>query len=163
MPCLKYIMLSSTVNSHTVLLFGVLLFLPTSTNFNPFKNKAVKMIGGGSSLDNPTKFFNKFSTLKLNDLFKLEVAKIVHSHFTGNLPPKISKLFTLTKNISRATRATESSCNNLYVPRYSTTRLQRCIKYQGVTVWNNMPSETQNSSARLFKSKYKNYLRLNYC
>ena len=55
------------------------------------------MIGGGSSLDKPTKFFNKFSILKLNDLFKLEVAKIVHAYFTGNLPPKLSKLFTLTK------------------------------------------------------------------
>ena len=89
------------------------------------------MIGGGSSLDNPTKFFNKFSILQLNDLFKLEVAIIVHAHFTGNLPPKLSKLFSLTKNISsRATRATESSCNNLYIPKYSTTRLQRCIKEQ---------------------------------
>ena len=62
-----------------------------------------------SSLEIPTKFFNKFSKLKLNDLFKMEVAKIVHSHFTNNLPSILSKFFTLTKNISsRATRATES-------------------------------------------------------
>ena len=93
----------------------------------------------------------------------MEIAKIVHSHFTKYLPSKLSKFFKLTKNISsRATRATESSRNTLYILRYSTIRLQRCIKYQGVKIWNNIPSEIQNSSARLFKKKYKKYLLQNY-
>ena len=153
---------------HSQFTYGLIIWGSTFPSYlnklQSLQSKAVKMIGGGSSLDNPTKFFNKFSILKPNDLFELEVAKIAHAHFTGNLPPKLFKLFTLTKNItSRATRATESSCNELYIPRYSTTRLQRCIKYQGVTIWNYIPSEIQNSSARLFKSKFKIYLRLNYC
>ena len=127
------------------------------------QNKAVKTIVGGSSLESLTKFFNKFAILKLNDLFKMEVAKIVHSHFTNNLPSRLSKVFTLTKNISsRATRATESSRNTLYIPRYSTIRLQRCIKYQEVKIWNNISLEIQNSSTRLFKNKYKKYLLQNY-
>ena len=85
------------------------------------QNKAVKMVGGSSSLESPTKFFNKFSILKLNDHYKMEIAKIVHAHFTNNLPSKLSKFFTLTKNIfSRATRAIESSRNTLCIPRYST-------------------------------------------
>ena len=93
----------------------------------------------------------------------MEVAKIVHTHFSSNLPSKLFKFFTLTKNISsRATRATESSRSTLYNPRYSTIRLQRCIKYQGVKIWNNIPSEIQNLSARLFKNKYKKYLLQNY-
>ena len=67
------------------------------------------MIGSGSSLESPTTFFNKFSISKLNDCFEMEVAKIVYAHFTKNLPFKLSKNFTQTKNISsRATRATES-------------------------------------------------------
>ena len=103
---------------HSQLTYGLIIWgctFPSYLNkLQSLQNKAVKMIGGGSSLDNPTKFFNKFSIPKLNDLFKLEVAKIAHAHFTGNLPPKLSKLFTLTKNISsRVTRATESSCNKL--------------------------------------------------
>ena len=87
----------------------------------------------------------------------MEVAKIVLTHFTNSLPSKLTKFFTLTKNIfSRATRATKSSHDTLYIPRYSTIRLQRSTKYQGVKFWNNIPPEIQNSLARLFKNKYKN-------
>ena len=122
-PFSKYIIPSYTVNLCMVYLSGALLFLPTLINFKSLQNKAVKTIGGGSLLESPTKFFNKFSILRINDLFKMEVAKIVHSHFMNNLPSKLSKFFTLTKNISsRATRATESSHNTLYIPRYSTIR-----------------------------------------
>ena len=88
-----------------------------------------------------------------------KVAKTVHAHFTNNLPSKLSKFFTLTKNISsHATTATESSCNTLYIPQYSTIRLQQCIKYQEVQIWNNIPPKIQNSSARLFYNKYKKYV-----
>ena len=106
---------------HSQLMYGLPIWGSTFPSYinklKSLQNKAVKTIGGGSSLESPTKFFNKFSILKLNDLFKMEVAKIVHSHFTNNLPSKLSKFFTLTKNISsRATRATESSRNTLYIP-----------------------------------------------
>ena len=118
---------------HSQLRYGLHIWGSTFPSYinklKSFQNKAVKTMGGGSSPESPTKFLNKFSILKLNDLFKMEVAKIVHSHFTNNLPSKLSKIFALTKNISsRATRATESSRNTLNIPRYSTVRLQRCIK-----------------------------------
>ena len=72
------------------------------------------MVGGGSPGESPTKFFNKSSVLKLNDLVNVEVAEIVYAHFTDSLSSKLSKFFTLTNISSRATRATESPHNNLY-------------------------------------------------
>ena len=93
----------------------------------------------------------------------MDVIKIVFAHFTDNPPSELSKFLPLSKNIStRATKTTESLYNNLDISRYSTIRLQRCIKYQGVKIGNNVPTEIQNSSARLFKSKYKKYPLLNY-
>ena len=44
-----------------------------------------------------TKLYNKFSILKLDDLFKFEVNKIVHAHFANILPTKLYKFFTQTK------------------------------------------------------------------
>ena len=87
--------------THNQLMYGLPIWgsaFPSYINkLKSLQNKAVKTIGDGSSLESPTKFFNKFSILKLNDLFKMEVAKIVHSHFTNNLPSKLSKFFTLAK------------------------------------------------------------------
>ena len=50
------------------------------------QNKAVKIIRGVSSIDSLSNFLNKFSTLKLNYLFKMKVAKIVYASFTDNPP-----------------------------------------------------------------------------
>ena len=58
------------------------------------------MIGYGSLLEKPSKFYNKFSIPKLDDLTELEVAKIVHAHLANNYSPKLSKFFILTKIIS---------------------------------------------------------------
>ena len=80
---------------HSQLMYGLPIWGSTFPSYinklKSLQNKVVKTIGGGSSLESPTKFFNNFSILKLSDLFKMEVAKIVHSHFTNNLP---SKFFT---------------------------------------------------------------------
>ena len=63
----------------------------------------------------------------------MKVAKIVYAYLTNNLPFKLSKFFTLTKNIfSLTTRATKSSRNTLYqdcTTRCSTKALttQTCL------------------------------------
>ena len=55
---------------HSQLTYGLIIWGSTFPSYlhklQSLQNKAVKMIGGGSSLDNPTKFFNKYSILKLN-------------------------------------------------------------------------------------------------
>ena len=42
--------------------------------------------------------------------------------------------------------------------RYKTSRMQKCIKYQGVKIWNDIPSEIQNSNSKNFKRKMKKHL-----
>ena len=39
-----------------------------------------------------------------------------------------------------------------------TSRMQKCIKYQGVKIWNDIPSEIQNSNSKNFKRKMKKHL-----
>ena len=56
------------------------------------------------------------------------------------------------------TRSSESQPNLLYIPYYPTTRLQRCIKFQGVKIWNNIPLDIQNKSSEKFKSQFKKFL-----
>ena len=53
------------------------------------------------------------------------------------LPKNLSNYFILTSQISeKSTRLNEKSKKTLHIPFYKTSRLQRCIKYQGVKIWN---------------------------
>ena len=56
------------------------------------------------------------------------------------LPKNLSNYFILTNQTSeKNTRLNEKSKKTLHIPFYKTSRLQRCIKYQGVKIWNKFP------------------------
>ena len=116
------------------------------------QHKAVKLIGGGLHNEKASPFYSQLKILKLPYLYKLEIGKFVNAHFQNRIPLNISNYFTLMSNISlRTTKTIQNNKNNLYTPRYHTARLQKLIKYQGVKIWNNIPSEIQNTSPKFFK------------
>ena len=152
---------------HSQLLYGLPVWGSTYTSclykLITIQNKAVKLIGGGRLLDSPSPFYSKFRILKLFNLYNLEIGKLVHAHFSNKLPSPLSNYFALTSQVSdRNTRLTQTKKKLLYIPRYSTNRLQRCIKYQRVKIWNDIPLDIQNSSSKLFKTKFKKHLIQNY-
>ena len=122
------------------------------------QNKAVKFIGGDLFQDRITPLYAQSNILKLPNLYKLEVSKLVHAHIRNQLPHKLSNYFTFTSNISSRNTRTTQKKNHLYTPRYKTSRMQKCIKYQGVKIWNDIPSEIQNSNSKNFKRKMKKHL-----
>ena len=127
------------------------------------QNKAVKLIGGGHPRDRASPYFSKFNILKLPDLFKLEIGKPIHSHFTHDLPDALSNLFTLRNSVSRkSTRSTNAHSKRPYIPQNKTNRLQKCIKYQGSKIWNDISTEIQNSTTKQFKVKFKKHLLQQY-
>ena len=75
------------------------------------QNKVVKLIGGGHPRDNASPYFSKFNILKLPDLFKLEIGKLIHSHFTHELPDALFNLFILRNTVS--CKSTRSAVPNL--------------------------------------------------
>ena len=127
---------------HSQLLYGLPVWGSTYTSYlNKLittQNKALKLIS--RLLDSPYPFYSKFEILKLPDLYNLEIDKLVHAHFKNKLPSSLSNYFTLTSQVSlRSIRSTQTPKKLLYIPRYSTNWLQRCIKYQGVKIWNDIP------------------------
>ena len=75
------------------------------------------------------------------------------------LPKNLSNYFILTSQISeKNTRLNENFKNTLHNPFYKTSQLQRCIKYQGVKIWNEIPIQIQNASYSVFKYEFKKYL-----
>ena len=52
------------------------------------QNKAVKIIGGGTTRESPTPFYGQLKILKLTgtDLYKFEIAKLVHDFLCDKVP-----------------------------------------------------------------------------
>ena len=132
---------------HPHLLYGLLVWGATYTSclakLCTLQNKVVRHIGGGSYREHSTPYYSSLKILKLPDLLKLETAKLVFRHLQNALPLLISNLFIKTSDISvRRTRSSNPSNSlSLYIPKYQTARFQRCIRYQGVKIWNDITSD----------------------
>ena len=72
-------------------------------------------------------------------------------------PIFFSKYFTRTTQVS--SRHTRQSLNNykLYIPCYRFNKLQRCIKSQGVQIWEQIPNELKTSHIIAFKADTKSF------
>ena len=112
-------------------------------------------------MDHATPFYSKLKILKIPELYKHEVTKLIFHHYHQRLPPLLSNLYIKTNQVSQKCTRSSSTANNptLYIPLYKTTRLQKSIRYQGVKIWNKIPTSIKTKqSFKSFKVSYKNYL-----
>ena len=136
---------------HSHLLYGLIIWGSTFPTYLKklitLQNKAVKFICAAKFCDSSSPYYKRLKILKLTDRYKLEVGKFIHANFKKMLPNNLSNYFILTSQISeKSTRLNEKSKKILHIPFYKTSRLQRCIKYQGVKIWNKIPIQIQNAS-----------------
>ena len=122
------------------------------------QNQAVRAVARCHYRDDVKPYYFKFNILQLDDLFKHEIAKFVYCYLTNKTPNSFRNYFCKTlEHSSRVTRQSSDN-SNLHIPRYRTNRLQRCIKYQGVKVWNSIPQKIRVLSYKKFNVEYKNVL-----
>ena len=112
-------------------------------------------------MDHATSFYSKLKILKIPELNKPEVAKLVFHYYHQRLPPLLSNLYIKTNQVSQKCTRSSSTANNptFYIPLYKTIKFQKSFRYQGVKIWNEIPTtiETKQSFKSL-KVSYKNYL-----
>ena len=69
------------------------------------QNKAIRVICNSNRFSSVTPLYFELGILKINELFKFEIGKLMHQHSHNLLPPGISSLFTYLSTIhSRQTR-----------------------------------------------------------
>ena len=102
--------------------------------------------------------FCAHSAYALDDMVKLQIAMFVHRHFNNDIPSNLRGYFTnVNKYHSIATRR-QTIGYNYHIPRYRSSKLQRSIKYLGVSVWNAIPVDIRECYSRRFKRKFKNLI-----
>ena len=93
--------------------------------------------------DRITPIYRRLEVLKIKDLCKLETAKFMHQFSDKSLPASFEKYFTRTIFVHRySTRTSER--NDYFLPHFSTSRLQRSIRFSGVKIWNSIPCKFKN-------------------
>ena len=142
--------------------YGIIIWGATYPTYiktlKSLQNRAIRAVARCHYRDQVKLCNNQFRILQIDDLLKCEIAKFVHCKLTNKTPNLFRNYFCKTAEYS--TRVTRQSCDNLslYIPRYRTNKLQRCIKYQRVKIWNFIPQKIRVLSYNRFKIQYKNFL-----
>ena len=98
--------------------------------------------------------YRRLQVLKINDLYKLKTAKFMHQFSDKSLRASFEKYFTRTTFVHCHSNRT-SERNDYFLPPFSTSRLQRSIRFSRVKIWNSIPCKFKNLFLKKFISEYK--------
>jgi len=82
--------------------------------------------------------FKKLDILKVTDICCFQTALFMFKFSQSQLPSKFNDYFTRVTSVHYYT--TRSSTSAFMLPFCLTTIRQKCIRYQGPSVWNSLPS-----------------------
>ena len=91
--------------------------------------------------------------LKIEDLYKLEIAKFMYLYEDNKLPPLFGDYFLPLKKI-HCHNTRSSSSNKYLLPFFSTNKAQTIINYTGIKIWNKIPDSLKNLSYKKFIFEY---------
>ena len=99
------------------------------------QNKIIRLITFSSYRSNAEKLHAQFKILNLNDIYKFQIAKLMHKFKHDCLPSVFNYLFTKLDNIhSYNTR--QKTSQEYIVPRKRLATAQKSLAHVGVKIWN---------------------------
>ena len=121
------------------------------------QNKAIRNMNKAPRYYRLDNFYLNQRILKVHDLYNLEVAKFMHSHFHGLLPICFSTFFVEIRYLHRY-NTRHSSLRNYNVTNFRTSKGQKSIQFLGPKIWNSVPYDMRNLSKINFKIRMKNHI-----
>jgi hypothetical protein len=133
--------------------------------YNVHKNKLilmqkriVRIISGAKYNDHTDNLWGQLHILKLNDIYKVEVSKLVFKHKQGVLPLPLRKLFISNSEIQEMRTR---QFDDLYVKKCRTTLATQHVSCKGPQIWNSLPSSIKiltDGTINRFTSRLSNYI-----
>ena len=113
-------------------------------------NNIVRTITWSKRFTYVTHLYKKLELLKLHDLCKLEIAKIMHKLFNNKLPPILKSRFAKTDMIhAHETRSVKQS--NHFLPRVNKSICQNSIAFCGAKMRNEIDNDLKKSKFSCFQ------------
>ncbi len=103
--------------------------------------------------------FTKLSLLKLNEIYKFQICKLLYSQFKKDIIilPSITNLNNLHPHKTRL-----AVKQHFFLPLVSSDLGKTSLSYNGVIIWNSIPIEIKNSSNFKFKVLLKQHFLKSY-
>ena len=130
------------------------------------QKKVIRIISNADYSAHTSPLFAKLGILKLEDIFKFQIANLMWDCDNGSLPQCFSRYFSKVKNLhSYPTRMATSDKLSLNLAVNTKTHGETMFKFKGSRLWNNikdLPFYHANIKKFTFKKKYKAYLTGHY-
>ena len=125
------------------------------------QNQIVRLIffatAFGSETENAKPLLNLLGLLTVNNIYRLQVSKFVHSWHKGSLPVLFDNMFQYASNVHHYnTRYTAKK--NLYKPSVRTNIGKQSISFMATNIWKDLPTYLKNLSVYTFPKKIKHFL-----
>ena len=164
LPCNTLIILYYSL-VHTHLRYALPLWGATYKSYliklKGLLDKALRIISKTKIKGRISPQYYKYEILKLEDLYNFEIAKLMYQFTHSKFPLNFNYYFAYSSDVSSySTRHTSS--NDIFLPRFMSSKTQHSIKYIGAKIWNNIPSDLKNESYSKFKESYKKFLLSKY-
>ena len=104
-----------------------------------------------------TPLYKKLNLLKLDDIYSLELGKIMHKFHSGNLPDNFNHHFTPVNQVHY--HATRSATRGAYFWQMAQTKYgERSLRHLGPKIWDKIDPSLRDSSQLTVKKQYRDVL-----
>ena len=112
------------------------------------QKRIIRIIAGAKYNDHTAPLFQKLHVLKLDDIYKVQVAKIIFKYKHNLLPLPIQSLFRSNSDIYKG--VTRQSYD-LHVKKCRTNIATQHISYKGPQIWNSLPNDIKSLTVGTIK------------
>ena len=100
--------------------------------------------------------YKSLKFLKVQDIYKLELAKLMHRFHDGSLPSIYNSLFQRSSELHNC-NARYGSNQNYFIPGVHSNIGKKLISYKGAVIWRELNAEYKNLPFHHFKKAVCNY------
>ena len=119
------------------------------------QSSAIRAIANVRKMQRILPNYFKCGILKLDDLYRFETAKLMYQYTKNDLPKPFFKHMFPQSSHTHSYNTSSVTRKNYNNPPFKTARLQRSFKYQGISIWNNLPLNLKNMSFSIQKPTSK--------
>jgi len=108
-----------------------------------------------------TPLYKSLNILNLHDIYKFELAKLMHEFHHEMLPTSFKDLFQKTDE-AHCHNTRYANNQNYFIKQVSTNAGKKTISHRGATLWANVDQQFKDKSYNAFRNQYRSFLLLQY-